>query len=73
MVDNGGIWDEQSFRAFEINRDRDYIRKLEKQNKLMLKALEDLRSNWGGLSDDNFNIIDEVLMNLEEAKNESRD
>ena len=73
MVDNGGIWDEQSFRTFEINRDRDYIRKLEKQNKLMLKALEDLRSNWDGLSDDSFNIIDEVLMNLEEAKNESRD
>ena len=29
MVDNGGIWDEQSFRDFEINRDKDAIKQLE--------------------------------------------
>ena len=31
MVDNGGIWDEQSFRDFEINRDKDTIKQLEAQ------------------------------------------
>jgi len=29
MVDNGGIWDEQSFRDFEINRDKNAINQLE--------------------------------------------
>jgi len=29
MVDNGGIWDEQSFRDFEINRDKNVINQLE--------------------------------------------
>ena len=29
MVDNGGIWNEQSFRDFEINRDKDIIKQLE--------------------------------------------
>ena len=29
MVDNGGIWDERSFRDFEINRDKDAIKQLE--------------------------------------------
>ena len=29
MVDNGGIWNEQSFRDFEINRDKYTIKQLE--------------------------------------------
>ena len=29
MVDNGGIWDEQSFRDFEINRDKNAINQIE--------------------------------------------
>ena len=44
MVDNGGIWDEQSFRAFEQNRDREYIRQLETENAKLQACLESLQS-----------------------------
>ena len=75
MVDNGGIWDEQSFKDFEAARDAANFR-LQQAAPMMLEALEaafDLLKEYQSIYQhpDNIDpIIDEIEAAIKAAKGE---